>query len=96
MKPFWDAVREVECREVDDDAKRIADLIESRVGRVVGNEAVRKIIRDVLPHHLLCAHDGSREDSPLNTIEYAALALGEDIRIAIKGDNRGRRPPCND
>lgn len=93
MKPFWDAVGEVEHREVDDDAERIAGLIESRVGRVVGNEAVRKIIRDVLPHHLLCAHDGSRGESPLNTIEYAALALGEDIRIAIKGDNRGRRPP---
>ena len=92
MKPFWDAVGEVEC-VVDDDVDRIADLIESRVGRVVGNEAVRKIIREVLPQHLLCARDGSRDEPPLNTIEYAALALGEDIRIAIKGDNRGRRPP---
>ena len=96
MKPFWDVVHSTKARplgEENDDVERIAELIESRVGRVVGNEAVRKIIRDVLPYHLLCTHNGSREDSPLNTVEYAALALGEDIRVAIKGDYRGRRPP---
>jgi len=93
MKPFWDAVRETTPRPLGeaDDAERIAELIESRVGRVVGNEAVRRIIRDVLPRHLISSHDGSRDEPPLNTVEYAALALGEDIRVNIKGDNRGRK-----
>lgn len=90
MKPFWDVVKETKpSQEVDVD--RIAELIESRVGRVVGNEAVRKIIRDVLPYHLAAAFDGSRDSAPLDTVEYAALALGEDIRVAVKGDHRGKR-----
>lgn len=92
MRPFWDVVRDTKPSQDEEiDVDRIAELIESRVGRVIGNEAVRKIIRDVLPHHLVAAWDGSREDSPLNTIEYAALAIGEDIRIAVKGDSRGRK-----
>lgn len=90
MQPFWDVVKTTKPQE-EVDVDRIAELIESRVGRIVGNEAVRKIIRDVLPYHLAAAFDGSREDAPLNTVEYAALALGEDIRVAVKGDSRGRR-----
>lgn len=92
MRPFWDAVRDTKPSQDEEiDVDRIAELIESRVGRVVGNEAVRKIIRDVLPHHLAAAWDGSREEAPLNSIEYAALALGEDIRVVVKGDHRGKR-----
>jgi|LakMenEpi03Aug12_release.lakeMendotaPanAssembly.Ray.scaffolds.fasta_scaffold760386_1 hypothetical protein len=92
MKPFWDVVHATTPSQGDEvDVDRIAELIESRVGRVVGNEAVRKIIRDVLPHHLAAAWDGSREEAPLNTVEYAALAIGEDIRVAVKGDHRGKK-----
>jgi hypothetical protein len=92
MRPFWDVVHDTKpSKDEEIDVDRIADLIESRVGRVVGNEAVRKIIRDVLPHHLAAAWDGSREDAPLNSIEYAALAIGEDIRVIVKGDHRGKR-----
>jgi hypothetical protein len=94
MKPFWEEVKSTKCRELNDlskDVERIAALIESRVGRITGNEAVRTILRDVLPYHLVLAFNGSRDEAPMDTVEYAALALGEDIRVAVKGDNRGRR-----
>lgn len=99
MKPFWDAVKTTKTSAIGDDTDmdqevaRIADLIESRVGRVTGNEALRKVIREVLPYHLYCQFSGMRGEAPLNTVEYAALALGEDIRVAAKGDNRGRVNP---
>jgi hypothetical protein len=94
MKPFWDDVKETEThplRDFDKDVERIAEIVESRVGRVVGNEAVRKIVREVIPYHLVLMFDGSRDEPPMNTIEYAALAIGEDIRVAVKGDRRGCR-----
>lgn len=94
MKPFWEEVKATKCHQLDDvtkDVERVAALIESRVGRVTGNEAVRTIIREVLPYHLVLMFNGSRDEAPLDTVEYAALALGEDIRVAVKGDNRGRK-----
>jgi hypothetical protein len=101
MKPFWDAVKQAECHPIDDiekDVDRVAQLIESRVGRVGASaggeevrELVRKLVREILPYHLVLAWNGSRSEPPMNTIEYAALALGEDIRVSVKGDHRGRR-----
>jgi hypothetical protein len=95
MKPFWIVVNATQpvglTEDTEKDVDRIAELIESRVGRITGNDAVRKIIREVLPYHLVLSRDGSRDSSPMDTIEYAALSLGEDIRIAVKGDHRGKR-----
>lgn len=84
---FWDDFRETEKRpltgDLEKDIKRLTDLIRRRLGPCE-NEAVNAIVENVLPYHLHCALSGMR-DGETATPEYAAMAIGEDIRDAVAG-----------
>lgn len=95
MKPFWDDVQSVEKQpmtgDIDKDIERITSLIKRRTGRI-SDPAVRKIVEHVLPYHIYCEATGIRDR---RDAEYAAMALGEDIRTIVKGDQKGRRVSVN-
>ena len=95
MKPFWEDVKSVKPEpltdDIDRDIKRITDLIKRRIGRI-SDPSVRKIVEDVLPYHLYCEATGIRDR---RDVEFAAMALGEDIRAIVKGDRKGRKKPIN-
>ena len=92
MKPFWEVVRSTPRTPLgeaplSDDIARIRTLIESRIGRIPGEE-LRVLIREVLPYHVYCVASGLRDDE---SAEYAALAIGEDIRKAVKKCHKGKK-----
>lgn len=91
MKPFWEDVKDVHPQpmtgDIDTDIQRLTDLIKRRVGRISSPE-VRKIVEDILPYHIYCEATGIRDR---RDPEFAAMALGEDIRAIVKEDQKGRR-----
>jgi hypothetical protein len=95
MKPFWEDVKSVTPQpmtgNIDTDIDRITGLIKRRIGRI-SDPAVRTIVEEVLPYHLYCEATGLRDR---HDVEYAAMALGEDIRTIVKGDRKGRKKPIN-
>lgn len=88
MKDFWQEVAETPTEPLtgdpDKDIPRLTSLIRKRLGKC-DNEIVDAIVKNVLPYHLFCQFTGIRDEGDLNTPEYAAMAIGEDIRDAIQG-----------
>jgi len=69
--------------DLDKDIPRLTALIRKRLGNT-DSEIVDAIVENVLPYHLHCLFSGIR-DGETATPEYAALAIGEDLRDAIAG-----------
>lgn len=67
--------------DLDKDIPRLTALIRKRLGKI-DNEIVDAIVENVLPYHIHCVFSGIREGKT-STPEYAALAIGEDLRDAI-------------
>lgn len=94
MKPFPSEVASAVVKPLTGDLRRDIPRITSLIKRRLGPcriASVRAIVEEVLPYHLWCAFSGIRGEDE-STVEYAALALGEDIREAIKKSPKVCRP----
>jgi hypothetical protein len=82
MRPFWEEVRATKrlgLRDLNRDISRITSLIRKRLGQC-DDAVVIRIVEDVLPYHIHAVVSGMRDD---DSLEYAALAMGEDLREAV-------------
>lgn len=88
---FTDCVRKTKkigVRSYEQGIERVSKLIRKRLGKCE-DETVNLMIDEVIAPRLAIIFGGLEDRTDdMKTVEYAALAIGEDIRHCVLGDDR--------
>jgi hypothetical protein len=85
MRPIQDEIKSVRPKPFGNDLARDISRIERLIRRRLGkcSDEVSTLVSEVLPYHLYAAATGLHD-----SVEEAALSLGEEMRIGLSQRKR--------